>query len=55
MTFDHVFADLGGVPANRLTDPQGIAWEHFHTLGDIPVFSQRQGEPAAEASACCAR
>ena len=25
MTFDHVFADLGGVPANRLTDPQGIA------------------------------
>ena len=25
MTFDHVFADLGGVPANHLTDPQGIA------------------------------
>jgi catechol 2,3-dioxygenase-like lactoylglutathione lyase family enzyme len=19
-------------------DPQGIAWEHFHTLNDIPVF-----------------
>lgn len=36
-----------------ITDPQGVAWEHFHTLGDIPVFSQRQGEPAAEASACC--
>jgi catechol 2,3-dioxygenase-like lactoylglutathione lyase family enzyme len=22
-----------------ITDPQGIAWEHFHTLHDIPVFS----------------
>ncbi len=34
-----------------VTDPQGIAWEHFHTLGDIPVFSERQAAPAA---ACCA-
>ncbi|MGH7549018.1 MAG: S-adenosylmethionine decarboxylase [Gemmatimonadales bacterium] len=25
MTFEHVFADLGGVPANRLSDPQGLA------------------------------
>ena len=23
-----------------VTDPQGIAWEHFHTLADIPVFSE---------------
>ena len=23
-----------------VTDPQGIAWEHFHTLDDIPVFSE---------------
>ena len=23
-----------------VTDPQGIAWEHFHTLGNIPVFSE---------------
>jgi hypothetical protein len=37
-----------------ITDPQGVPWEHFHTLGDIPVFSQRQAEPAAQASACCA-
>jgi len=36
-----------------ITDPQGVAWEHFHTLGDIPVFSQRLSDPAAEASACC--
>ncbi len=25
-----------------VTDPQGVAWEHFHTLGDIPVFSAKQ-------------
>ena len=32
-----------------VTDPQGIAWEQFHTLGDIPVF--REATP--EAAACC--
>jgi hypothetical protein len=37
-----------------ITDPQGVAWEHFHTLGDIPVFSRREAVPAPEASACCA-
>ena len=36
-----------------VTDPQGIAWEHFHTLGDIPVFSE-SAKAASEASACCA-
>ena len=50
-----------------VTDPQGIAWEHFHTLGSIPVFSEGQkatppppaARPrprtpaAAESSACC--
>jgi lactoylglutathione lyase len=35
-----------------VTDPQGIAWEHFHTLGNIPVFSER-AVPAGDA-ACCA-
>lgn len=34
-----------------LTDPQGIAWEQFHTLADIPVFSQKAAEGA---DACCA-
>jgi lactoylglutathione lyase len=34
-----------------VTDPQGIAWEHFHTLGKIPVFSEGQKTDAA--SACC--
>ena len=37
-----------------LTDPQGIAWEQFHTLGSIPVFGERSSEAQAEASACCA-
>lgn len=39
-----------------IVDPQGIAWEHFHTLADILTFG---GEPApavttvTTASACC--
>ena len=33
-----------------VTDPQGIAWEHFHTLDNIPMFSQTSGRRAAEAS-----
>jgi hypothetical protein len=37
-----------------VTDPQGIAWEHFHTLDDIPVFNQPKPAAAAEAPACCA-
>jgi hypothetical protein len=35
-----------------VTDPQGIAWEHFQTLGNIPVFRERQDEPVA--GGCCA-
>jgi lactoylglutathione lyase len=37
-----------------VTDPQGIAWETYHSLGDIPVFGTTGEEtaPAAE-SACC--
>lgn len=39
-----------------VTDPQGIAWEHFRTLGDIPMFSEKvqPQADAAPASACCA-
>jgi lactoylglutathione lyase len=33
-----------------ITDPQGIAWEHFHTLGSIPVFSE---ERPVQPAACC--
>jgi lactoylglutathione lyase len=35
-----------------VTDPQGIAWEHFHTLANIPVFSETAPQTEA-ASACC--
>lgn len=31
-----------------VTDPQGVAWEQFHTLASIPVF--REGEADG---ACC--
>ena len=37
-----------------VTDPQGIAWEQFHTLGSIPVFSEKTPVSEAQASACCA-
>jgi hypothetical protein len=47
-----------------VTDPQGIAWEHFHTLGNIPVFNESSKAVEADArctpsvsadqSACCA-
>ena len=38
-----------------LTDPQGIAWEQFHTLGSIPTFGAAQPEAVAQpAPACCA-
>ena len=37
-----------------LTDPQGIAWEQFHTLDDIPVFSEKTPRGQAQAAACCA-
>ena len=38
-----------------LVDPQGIAWEQFHTLGDIPVFSERPAVDSvpAKRKACC--
>lgn len=47
-----------------VTDPRGIAWEHFHTRANIPVFHEAQataapvrGKPVAiavkAAGACC--
>jgi catechol 2,3-dioxygenase-like lactoylglutathione lyase family enzyme len=33
-----------------VVDPQGLAWEHFHTLGNIPVFRDSE---ASNATACC--
>ena len=37
-----------------VTDPQGIAWEQFHTLDDMPVFGEGTKEPEGQASAYCA-
>lgn len=36
-----------------IEDPQGIAWETFHSLGTIPVFGQPAIEAQPTASACC--
>jgi len=36
-----------------VTDPQGVAWEHFHTLGSIPLFNETEAANAAPAAACC--
>lgn len=33
-------------------DPQGIAWETFHTLGNIPVYGEDAAAGPADA-ACC--
>ena len=33
-----------------VTDPQGIAWETFHTLGNAPTFGL---EPVNATAACC--
>jgi hypothetical protein len=37
-------------------DPQGIAWESFHTLDSIPTFgadTRGQAVPAKDKAACC--
>lgn len=36
-----------------VTDPQGIAWEAFHTLDSIPLFGA-EPEMKAAAGGCCA-
>ncbi|MEO8344913.1 MAG: ArsI/CadI family heavy metal resistance metalloenzyme [Betaproteobacteria bacterium] len=35
-----------------VTDPQGIAWEAFHTLSAIPLFGE-DTQTAPAAAACC--
>jgi len=34
-------------------DPQGVAWETFHTLGDIPVFGEHTATAEPTQAACC--
>jgi catechol 2,3-dioxygenase-like lactoylglutathione lyase family enzyme len=35
-------------------DPQGIAWESFHTLDSVPLYGQETRPQAGEARVCCA-
>lgn len=35
-----------------ITDPQGVPWEHFQTLGNVPVFG-RPAPAKATSAACC--
>ena len=35
-----------------VTDPQGVAWETFHTLDSVPVYGE-DARAAAMQSACC--
>lgn len=37
-----------------VTDPQGIAWEQFRTLGNIPVFGEQPPATESSPAACCA-
>lgn len=34
-------------------DPQGIAWESFHTLGAVPVYGEDRAVSEEAKSACC--
>jgi catechol 2,3-dioxygenase-like lactoylglutathione lyase family enzyme len=35
-----------------IEDPQGVAWETFHTLGSVPIFGEEAGH-GGDKSACC--
>lgn len=37
-----------------ITDPQGIAWETYHTLGEAAIYGADSPTKAGEAAACCA-
>jgi hypothetical protein len=36
-----------------VTDPTGLAWETFHTMGSVPTFNGADTE-VAQAAGCCA-
>jgi catechol 2,3-dioxygenase-like lactoylglutathione lyase family enzyme len=36
-----------------VTDPQGIAWETFHTLDTVPVYGESRPAKREAAAACC--
>ncbi|APA89430.1 glyoxalase/bleomycin resistance/dioxygenase family protein (plasmid) [Paraburkholderia sprentiae WSM5005] len=39
-----------------IVDPQGIAWEHFHSLDRVPVYgeSRQESSPLSAQTSCCA-
>ena len=37
-----------------ITDPQGIAWETYHTLGEAEIYGADSGTKTGEAAECCA-
>ncbi len=34
-------------------DPQGLAWEHFQTLGEVPIFGEDTTMKRSDGEACC--
>ena len=36
-----------------ITDPQGIAWESFYSLSEIPTFNEDKSASDENSSACC--
>jgi catechol 2,3-dioxygenase-like lactoylglutathione lyase family enzyme len=36
-----------------VTDPAGIAWETYHSLGTIPMFGTEEASESTSASGCC--
>jgi catechol 2,3-dioxygenase-like lactoylglutathione lyase family enzyme len=36
-----------------VTDPQGIAWESFHSLSEIPTFNEQKETSSEESSSAC--
>ena len=37
-----------------VTDPAGVAWETFHSLGTVPYFEGNEAACGGESTACCA-
>ncbi|HEY2187816.1 MAG TPA: glyoxalase/bleomycin resistance/dioxygenase family protein, partial [Caldimonas sp.] len=37
-----------------VTDPDGVAWEQFHTLDSIPTFNETKPVAAEQPAECCA-
>lgn len=37
-----------------ITDPQGVAWETFRSLGTVPFYSQAETGETPSTDACCA-